>query len=88
MRFPRAECTTRSQGLDRGHGWAGDADAVAFGRRFLSNPDLPKRIKLGLALNEYDRNTFYTFDAKGYTDYPFYGDGVSNLKLDQVTTSA
>jgi N-ethylmaleimide reductase len=66
----------------------GDADAVAFGRHFLSNPDLPERIKLGLALNEYDRNTFYTFDAKGYTDYPFYGDGVSNLKLDQVTTSA
>jgi N-ethylmaleimide reductase len=66
----------------------GDADAVAFGRHFLSNPDLPKRIKLGLALNEYDRNTFYTFDTKGYTDYPFYGDGVSNVKLDQVTTSA
>jgi N-ethylmaleimide reductase len=33
----------------------GDADAVAFGRYFLSNPDLPKRIQLGLALNEYDR---------------------------------
>jgi N-ethylmaleimide reductase len=50
----------------------GDADAVAFGRYFLSNPDLPKRIKLGVALNEYDRDTFYTFDARGYTDYPFY----------------
>ena len=58
----------------------GDADAVAFGRLFLSNPDLPKRIKLGLPLNKYDRNTFYTFDAKGYIDYPFYGDGVSNVK--------
>jgi N-ethylmaleimide reductase len=66
----------------------GDADAVAFGRHFLSNPDLPRRIQLGLALNEYDRNTFYTFDAKGYIDYPFYGDGVSNMKLDQVTTRA
>jgi N-ethylmaleimide reductase len=66
----------------------GDADAVAFGRLFLSNPDLPKRIKLGLALNEYDRNTFYTFDAKGYVDYPFYGDGVSSVELDQVTASA
>ena len=66
----------------------GDADAVAFGRLFLSNPDLPKRIKLGLALNQYDRNTFYTFDAKGYIDYPFYGDGVSSEKLDQVTTPA
>jgi N-ethylmaleimide reductase len=66
----------------------GDADAVAFGRLFLSNPDLPERIKLGLALNEYDRDTFYTFDAKGYTDYPFYGDGVNGVKLDQVTASA
>ena len=52
----------------------GDADLVAFGRYFLANPDLPKRIKLGLPLNDYDRNTFYTFDAHGYTDYPFYGE--------------
>ncbi len=50
----------------------GDADLVAFGRYFLANPDLPKRIRLGLPLNEYDRNTFYTFEARGYTDYPFY----------------
>jgi N-ethylmaleimide reductase len=49
----------------------GDADAVAFGRHFLSNPDLPKRIKLGAPLNDYDRDTFYTFDAHGYIDYPF-----------------
>jgi N-ethylmaleimide reductase len=49
----------------------GDADLVAFGRHFLANPDLPKRIKLGLPLNAYDRSTFYTFDAHGYTDYPF-----------------
>jgi N-ethylmaleimide reductase len=49
----------------------GDADAVAFGRHFLANPDLPKRIKLGLPLNDYDRKTFYTFDSHGYTDYPF-----------------
>ncbi len=48
-----------------------DADLVTFGRYFISNPDLPKRIKLGLALNDYDRDTFYTFDAHGYTDYPF-----------------
>jgi N-ethylmaleimide reductase len=50
----------------------GDADLVAFGRHFVANPDLPKRIQLGLPLNAYDRNTFYTFDAHGYTDYPFY----------------
>jgi N-ethylmaleimide reductase len=50
----------------------GDADLVAFGRYFVANPDLPKRIRLGLPLNAYDRDTFYTFDARGYTDYPFY----------------
>src|SRR3984957_18819994 len=50
----------------------GDADLVAFGRHFVANPDLPKRIRLGLPLNAYDRDTFYTFDSRGYTDYPFY----------------
>jgi N-ethylmaleimide reductase len=48
----------------------GDADLVAFGRHFISNPDLPRRIAEGLPLSPYDRDTFYTFDAKGYTDYP------------------
>ncbi len=50
----------------------GDADAVAFGRHFVANPDLPKRIKFELPLNDYDRKTFYTFDSHGYTDYPFF----------------
>jgi N-ethylmaleimide reductase len=50
----------------------GDADLVAFGRHFIANPDLPKRIKLRLPLNLYDRKTFYGGDAHGYTDYPFY----------------
>jgi N-ethylmaleimide reductase len=50
----------------------GDADMVAFGRYFISNPDLPRRIQLGLPLNVYDRETFYNNDAHGYTDYPFY----------------
>jgi N-ethylmaleimide reductase len=54
----------------------GDADAVTFGRYFLSNPDLPLRIREGLPLNPYDRDTFYTFDARGYTDYPFYEEKV------------
>ncbi|MGA0603472.1 alkene reductase [Caulobacter sp. KR2-114] len=52
----------------------GDADLVAFGRHFISNPDLPARIKGGRPLTAYDRNTFYTFDAKGYVDYPAYED--------------
>jgi N-ethylmaleimide reductase len=49
----------------------GVADAVAFGRHFLANPDLPLRIEEGVALTRYDRNTFYTFDSVGYNDYPF-----------------
>ena len=50
----------------------GDASLIAFGRHFIANPDLPKRIELGLPLNRYDRSTFYGFDARGYTDYPEY----------------
>jgi 2,4-dienoyl-CoA reductase-like NADH-dependent reductase (Old Yellow Enzyme family) len=50
------------------------ADAVALGRWFIANPDLPKRLKEGLPLNPYDRSTFYGAEPpeKGYTDYPFY----------------
>lgn len=48
----------------------GDADLVAFGRHFISNPDLPERIRQGLPLTPYDRSTFYGGDARGYTDYP------------------
>jgi N-ethylmaleimide reductase len=50
------------------------ADAVAFGRHFLANPDLPRRIRDGLPLADYDRETFYTFGAHGYTDYPFFAE--------------
>jgi N-ethylmaleimide reductase len=50
----------------------GDADLVSFGRHFIANPDLVKRIRNGLPLNQYDRNTFYARAQKGYTDYPFY----------------
>jgi N-ethylmaleimide reductase len=50
----------------------GIVDAVAFGRHFLSNPDLPRRVAEGLELTPYDRSTFYTFDEAGYTDYPVY----------------
>ena len=43
---------------------------MAFGRHFISNPDLPQRLRRGLALDHYDRSTFYGGDARGYTDYP------------------
>jgi N-ethylmaleimide reductase len=55
----------------------GDADFVVFGRYFISNPDLPRRIKLGLPLNPYDRKTFYGGDARGSTDYPFCQESVA-----------
>jgi N-ethylmaleimide reductase len=48
----------------------GKADLVAFGRRFLANPDLPARLRQGAALNAPDEDTFYSGGAKGYTDYP------------------
>ena len=48
----------------------GYADAVAYGRAFLANPDLPRRLQLGVPLNEPDHQTFYGGDARGYTDYP------------------
>ncbi len=57
---------------------SGDAGLIAFGRHFVANPDLPKRIEHGLPLNPYDRSTFYAFDARGYTDYPFYDASVAN----------
>lgn len=50
----------------------GKLDAVAFGVPFIANPDLPERLRIGAPLAEADRNTFYTWDAKGYTDYPRY----------------
>ena len=48
----------------------GEADAVAFGKLFIANPDLPKRFEIGAELNTPDPETFYTHEAHGYTDYP------------------
>lgn len=48
----------------------GIADMVAFGRLYISNPDLPERIALKASMNEPDTTTFYAGGEKGYTDYP------------------
>lgn len=50
------------------------ADLIAFGRLFISNPDLVERLRNGWALSPYDRTTFYGADPpeKGYIDYPCY----------------
>jgi N-ethylmaleimide reductase len=56
---------------------AGDqADLIAFGKPFISNPDLVERLKRGAPLNEWDKATFYGGDARGYTDYPVLGDSL------------
>jgi N-ethylmaleimide reductase len=52
----------------------GHADAIAFGRIFISNPDLPRRLAHGFPLTPYNRATFYGGDAAGYTDYPAHGE--------------
>jgi 2,4-dienoyl-CoA reductase-like NADH-dependent reductase (Old Yellow Enzyme family) len=49
---------------------SGEADAVAFGKAFIANPDLPRRIALNAPLNTPDQNTFYASGPHGYTDYP------------------
>jgi N-ethylmaleimide reductase len=52
----------------------GHADAIAFGRIFISNPDLLRRLREGWPLTPYNRATFYGGEAAGYTDYPVYGE--------------
>lgn len=53
---------------------SGAADAIAFGRLLLANPDLVERFRRGAPLNPPDYATFYTVEEKGYTDYPFLQD--------------
>ncbi|OYT11304.1 MAG: hypothetical protein B6I19_11685 [Bacteroidetes bacterium 4572_114] len=47
-----------------------EADLIAFGKPFISNPDLVERFRQGAPLNEPDKSTFYHGGAKGYLDYP------------------
>lgn len=49
---------------------SGQADVVAFGRPFISNPDLVQRLRVGAPFAALDRDTLYGGGAKGYTDYP------------------
>jgi N-ethylmaleimide reductase len=49
----------------------GNADLVAFGRPYISNPDLPERLQKNAPLNDFDPDTLYGGGEKGYTDYPF-----------------
>jgi 2,4-dienoyl-CoA reductase-like NADH-dependent reductase (Old Yellow Enzyme family) len=49
---------------------AGEADAVSFGKAFIANPDLVRRIASGAPLNKWNSATFYSEGPQGYTDYP------------------
>ena len=49
---------------------SGEADAVGFGKLFISNPDLPARLKAAAPLNPWTAETFYTPGPAGYVDYP------------------
>ena len=49
---------------------AGEADAVAFGKLFIANPDLPQRLKTNAPMNPVRADKFYHPTAEGYTDYP------------------
>ncbi|PBK92188.1 hypothetical protein ARMGADRAFT_1165915, partial [Armillaria gallica] len=51
-----------------------EGDLIAFGRHFIANPDLVYRLENNVALNAYNRKTFYLpgeVSPTGYTDYPF-----------------
>jgi len=52
---------------------SGKVDAVAFGKAFIANPDLVRRLKDNAPLNEPNQPTFYGGGAEGYTDYPALG---------------
>jgi hypothetical protein len=63
-----------NEGFDQASGEAalaaGEADAVAYGKLLLANPDLPRRFALKGPLNPWNMQTFYAEGATGYTDYP------------------
>jgi 2,4-dienoyl-CoA reductase-like NADH-dependent reductase (Old Yellow Enzyme family) len=49
---------------------SGNADAIAFGKDYISNPDLVERLKTDAPLNPWKAETFYGSTEEGYTDYP------------------
>ena len=63
----RSDAESAEQALN-----ADRADIIAFGRPFLANPDLPRRLHDGLELNAPDPSSFFGGDQRGYVDYPFH----------------
>jgi N-ethylmaleimide reductase len=64
------------------------ADAIAFGRLFIANPDLPERIRQNAPLNRPDRTTFYGGTEVGYTDYPALDDEPGDLQSAESVAQA
>ena len=62
----------------------GYADLIAFGRAFLANPDLPRRLQEGLPINVPDEETFYNGDEHGYTDYPTWEELQNGASFDTL----
>lgn len=62
----------------------GDADLIAFGRHFSSNPDLPYRLEHNLPLTPYVRAAFWGGDEKNYSDFPTYDEQVARSAQDEV----
>lgn len=60
------DAASGAEAIEKGH-----AHAVAYGRPFIANPDLPERFRRGASLNTADQESFYGGGAEGYTDYPF-----------------
>jgi N-ethylmaleimide reductase len=66
----------------------GDADLVAFGRLFTSNPDLPDRLKHGYPLTSYDRSAFWGGTARSYIDFLPYGAGAATAEPELAMASS
>ncbi|MEF8815342.1 MAG: alkene reductase [Salinibacter sp.] len=74
---------TATDAIERGY-----AQLVAFGRAFLANPDLPRRLKEGLPINVPDEDTFYNGDEHGYTDYPTWEELQNGTAFDTLDSLA
>jgi N-ethylmaleimide reductase len=66
----------------------GDADLVAFGRWFSSNPDLPERLRHDLPLTPYQRDAFWGGDERAYIDFPAYDEARDDVAAEASSDQA
>jgi N-ethylmaleimide reductase len=66
----------------------GYADLVAFGRPFVANPDFPRRLAEGLPLASFDGNTLFGGTERGYSDYPGWAGGDTEVIRATMNTTA